>query len=190
MRRGRILSIASVLACLLYCSGASAADDVFVHSFTNFAFPPQVGAFSRGAITPYNSEGSDVGVDYTNDPNTCKLSVYVYPAKTGLPEHFKKCEADVLEVHPAAKLIEEKPVHLSKGGVGYDGLYASYGFHDKFVGHREQDLLSRVVLFQRGDYFVLFRISYARTYPIATEKQIDDFMDKLEWPKGDPASGT
>ncbi len=180
------LAIAAVL-----CLCPVHSDDNYVHSFTSFTFPPKVGAFERKKITFFNQEHSDVEVDYDNDPFTVHLSVYVYPASgiyavpVPLKKHYEDCKAAVPRATPDAKLMEEKPYVLEKSGIKYDGYYALFSFRSKFVGDQEQDLLSQLILFQRGSYYVLFRISYAANDKANAEKQIDDFLQQLAWPPGD-----
>jgi len=163
------------------------ADENYVHTFTGFTFPPKVGVFKRVQITPFNEAHSDIEVDYNNDPYTVHLSVYVYPAQGFglLKKHYEDCETAVTSAHPAAQLLEEKPMALTKAGETYNGFSALFSFRDKFVGDTDQDLLSQVLLFQRGDYFVLFRISYVQADKTAAEAAITAFIDALAWPTGD-----
>ncbi len=74
---------------------------------------------------------------------------------------------------------------LTKNGVERSGYTALYSFHDRFA-NKEQDLLSRLINFQRGDYYVTFRITYEHSGRDAAEKQITDFIDKLAWPVETP----
>ena len=178
--RGALIGWAAL--CLL--AARAVADDDYVHSFTGFTFPPNVAAFARAKITPFNAAHSDIEVDYNNVPFTAHLSAYVYPAPYPLYEHYEQCKAEVLKSHPDAKLLEEKPVTVEKTGVIYHGFYALYGFRDKFVGHVSQDLLSQLIVFRRGDYYVLFRISYAVADKANAEARIADFLDQFAWPAG------
>jgi len=177
--------MASATMWLLFCAAPAFADEDYVHTFTGFTFPPKVAAFARMRITPYNEVHSDIEVDYDNDPYTVHLSVYVYPAHDPLQQHYEQCKADVSKVHPDAKLLEEKPITLTKSGVKYDGFNALFSFRDKFVADTPQDLLSKLIIFRRGDYYVLFRISYSLTDKANEEKQIADFIEQLAWPAGD-----
>jgi len=170
---------------MLFCAGVAIADDSYVHTFTGFTFPSKVGAFTKVKVTPFNAAHSDIEVDYNNDPFTVHLSVYVYPAHGPLKDHFEQCKEAVTTHTPGAKFLEEKPMTLDKSGVKYDGYYALFSFRAKFVDQLDQDLLSQVILFQRGDYYVLFRISYAASDKVNAEAQITDFIDKLAWPAGD-----
>jgi len=171
--------------CAFLCATSALADDPYVHTFTGFTFPPKVGPFTQVKVTPFNEAHSDIEVDYNNDPYTVHLSVYVYPAHDPLQKHYEQCKADVMQVHPDAKLLEEKPITLEKGGTKFDGFSALYSFRGKFVANKEQDLLSKLIVFRRGDYYVLYRISYAADDKAAAEKQIDDFIQQLAWPEGD-----
>ena len=177
---------------VLFCAVPVLAEDNYVHTFTGFNFPPKVAAFTRVQITPFNEAKSDIGVDYNNDPFTVHLSIYVYPSSgmytagnVPLKQHYEDCKASVIKAHPPAKLLEETPVTFAKSGADYDGLKALYSFHDKFINHQDQDLLSQLILFQRGDYYVLFRITYAQSDKTAAEQQIADFLKQLAWPAGD-----
>lgn len=170
---------------VLFCAAPLRADDDYVHTFTGFTFPPKVAAFDRVKITPYNKEQSDIEVDYDNNPYTVHLSVYVYPAHDPLKQHYEQCKSDVITVHPDAKLLEEKLITLRKSGATYNGFSALYSFRAKFVGEEEQDLLSMLWVFRRGDYYVLYRISYSMADKVNAESQIADFIRQLTWPAGD-----
>ena len=82
------------------------------------------------------------------------------------------------------KLLEEKPITVTKSGVNYNGFSALYSFRDKFVGHVPQDLLSHLLVFRRDDYYVLFRISYPAADKKDAESKINDFLEQFAWPPG------
>jgi hypothetical protein len=185
MRRGLLVCIATGLAWTLLCA-AVRADENYVHTFTGFTFPPKVAAFTRARITPYNAEKSDIEVDYDNNPYTVHASVYVYPAHDPLAQHYMKCKSDVFQVHPDATILSEKDVSLTEGGVKYDGFSALFQFRDRFVNSTPQDLLSLLWVFRRGDYYVLYRISYAKSDKESAEREIGDFIKRLDWPAGNP----
>ena len=168
-------------------NAGNAPGDNYVHSFTGFAFPLQVGAFKRVRITPFNATASDVGVDYSNDSFTAHVSVNIYPAKGPIQAHYQQCRDQVTQVHPDAKLVEEKPVTLNKGGAAYDGYSALFSFQGKFSTDTAQELLSKLLVFSYGDYFVTYRFSYSKDDQAATEKLIDDFNQKFDWPPPPPA---
>jgi len=177
----------------LLCLQPLQGDD-YVHSTIGFVFPSKVASFERAKVTFFNPAHSDVEVDYNNDPFTVHLSVYVYPASgiytasVPLKVHYEDCKNSVVKTHPDAKLLEEKPYTLEKSGTRYEGYYALYSFRGKFVGHEDQDLLSQVIVFQRGDYYILYRISYAAAYRTQAEGEINEFIDQLAWPSGEGAS--
>jgi hypothetical protein len=182
----------------LSCGGFLFADEPYIHTFTGFTFPPNVEAFARVRVTPYNADRSDIEVDYDNVPYTVHLSAYVYPvrefyanpAQVKLQQHYDDCKASVKQAHPDAKLIEEEPVVFHRSNVDYHGYRALYTFRDKFVGHVEQDLFSQLLVFRRDDYFVMFRISYVQSDKKKAEAGISDFLDVFAWPPGgNDASG-
>lgn len=170
---------------VLFCAGLVRADDNYVHTFTGFTFPPKVAEFTQVKITPFNDAHSDIEVDYNNDPYTVHLSVYVYPAREPLKQHYEECKDAVIRATSNAKLLEEKPITLDKSGVKYDGFSALFSFRAKFVGNQDQDILSKLIIFRRANYYVLFRISYALNAKETAEKQIDDFIQQFTWPTGD-----
>jgi len=168
-------------------NSANAPNDNYVHNFTGFTFPLKVGAFKRVRVTPFNANASDVGIDYNNDPLTAHVSVNIYPAKGPVQAHYEQCRDQVAQVHPDAKLVEEKPVTLNKAGATYNGYSALFTFQGKFGGDTEQELLAKLLVFRYGDYFVTYRVSYSEDDRAATEKLIDDFIQQLDWPSPSPA---
>ena len=189
MRRGWLVCIATGLAWTLLCAGA-VADDNYVHTFTGFTFPPAVGVFTRMRVTPYNKEKSDIEVDYDNNPYTVHASIYVYPAHDPLAQHYMKCKGDVFQVHPDATILSEKMVALVKHGVTYNGYGALFQFRDRFVNATPQDLLSLLWVFRRGDYYILYRISYAKNAQQLAERQLDDLIKQLDWPAEHPPAAS
>jgi hypothetical protein len=187
MRRGWTVLIATGAVWILICSfGGAGAEDNYVHTFTGFTFPPKVTDFTRTRVTPYNDAKSDIQVDYENQPFTCLLSSYVYPATGTLHDHYAKCKADVTTVHPGAQLLKEMPLRVDKSGAAYDGLEAIYAMNEAFGSAQRQPLLSRLILFRRGDYWVFYRITYTKASAAVTEKQIDAFLQAFQWPQGVP----
>lgn len=185
--------VAFAAAWILFCSTAALAADDYVHTFTGFSFPIKVADFARTKVTPLNAENSDIEVDYDNNPRTAHVSVYVYPAsEMQLHEHYLAWCAEVSKANPTAKLLQETPLTLRKSGVDYHGYSASFSLRAKLVGDKAQDLLSKLLLFRRGAYDILYRISYVQSDKDAAEKQIDTFLDKLAWPAGgtDGPAGT
>lgn len=181
MNRKSILGIALAFLC---CAGSLLADENYVHSFTGFTFPPSVMAFSRIRVTPFNEAKSDIEVDYDNKPFTVHLSAYVYPAKDPLQKHYEQIKAEVVQVYPGAKLLEEKPVAVNKSGVDYHGFTALYDVRSKIFGKADADTLSKVIVFRRDDYYVLYRISYSPADKADAESKISDFLDQFAWPTG------
>jgi hypothetical protein len=163
-------------------AGATQAEDSkgdYIHSFTGFTFPPTVSAFTRRAITPYYDQKSDIEVDYDNSPFTIHGSVYAYPADEHLKAHFQDCEASVLQLHPTATLVHEGTIIFDRGGTQYHGYTASYTFREKFGSEEaSRALLSKLIVFRRNDYYVLFRITYLKSDSPAPG-QIDDFFQKF-----------
>ena len=180
--RATVFSLLAFLAMLTLVSTAQAGNEDYVHSFTGFTFPLKFEGFDRVKVTPFNEEKSDIEVDYNNSPFTTHLSFYVYPAGDPLKKHYEECREAVTKPHPDAKLIEEKPITLTKNGKVYEGYSAVFGFKDSFVGKKDQDLLSQVILFQFEHYYVLYRISYAASDKENAEKQITNFIEKFVWP--------
>ena len=169
---------------VLFCAGSLVADDNYTQPGTGFVFPPKVAGFVRTHVTPYQPDYSDIEVDYDNSPYTVHLSVYVYPASAPLKLHYEGCKAGVLRIHPDAKLIEEKPMSVAKGGVTFNGYYALYSFRAKMIEAQETDLFSQLIVFRRDNNYVLFRISYLVSDRNHAERAITDFIDQYQWPPG------
>jgi len=180
--RATVFPMLAFLAMLVFVSTARAGNEDYVHSFTGFTFPPKFEGFDRVKVTPFNKDKSDIEVDYNNSPFTTHLSFYVYPAGDPLKKHFEDCCKAVTNAQPLAKLLEEKPTTLTKNGKVYEGYSALFSFKDSFVGKKDQELLSQVILFQFEHYYVLYRISYAASDKENAEKQITHFIEKFVWP--------
>ena len=183
-RNRSLFFIAWTMVLVLFCAGALRADPAYVQPGTGFVFPPEVASFKQVRITPFKADHSDVEVDYNNDPFTVHLSVYVYPANGPLKPHYEGCRDAVGKATPGAKLVEEKPIDLDKGGVTFHGFYGLLSFHTGIIGGTQADLLSQVIVFRRDNNYVLYRISYLASDRVAAEKAIAEFLEKFDWPAG------
>ena len=130
---------------------------------------------------------TSVSITKTSPPPPTFPSTSIRPRLSSKPT-ASQCRDQVAQVHPDAKLVEEKLVTLNKADASYSGYSALFGFQGKFASDTEQALLTKLLVFQYGDYFVTYRISYPDNDRLTTEKLINDFIQQLDWPPPVPVT--
>ena len=173
--------------------GPAESDDKYVHEFSNFVFPKQIGHFLRLNMHNNDRDGRDISVEYNSDTGIV-LTVQVYPARrssleTGkdpLEEHFQGTKGTALRNSPGAQLISEGPARLVQNGKSYSGKMAVMTMEDfraKAKPSRKRPKgISELRVFRLGEHFIRYRIAYTEAIRGKAEKEIKDFMSALKWP--------
>ena len=172
---------------------AGGSDDRYVHEFSNFVFPKQIGHFLRLNMHNNDRDGRDISVEYNSDTGIV-LTVQVYPARrssleTGkdpLEEHFQGTKGTALRNSPGAQLISEGPARLVQNGKSYSGKMAVMTMEDfraKAKPSRKRPKgISELRVFRLGEHFIRYRMAYTEAIRGKAEKEIKDFMSALKWP--------
>jgi hypothetical protein len=187
-------------------NASSAKSEVaYVHSYSKFSFPKQIGKFQFVESHEYDRDGKDISVGY-NSPTPIAVTIYVYPAaknfallpqpalqgvSESLIEHeLKNREQEILHFHPNAHFISEDPCEIIQGNSHFKGTKAVYSMAYKF-GLSNQDCLSELYIFliEPGVMFVAdnrqyveYRITYPAVLKDQSEKEISSFLTQLTWP--------
>ena len=174
------------------------ADGPYTHAASGMSFPAAVGDFRRVTLLRYDSKTQDVSAYYFMPAPSGGIAatVYIDPAPplvpVGTPADLPaaraiSCESEVdrrkreiYNLHPSAKLLQEKDVSLVQGGASHRGKAAEFDYDDVFGGQR-QALHAEVYLF----CYVGSR--WAPEYRFTTPKTFDPggriaaFMKTLPW---------
>jgi hypothetical protein len=173
--------------------GPEGSDESYVHEFSNFVFPKQLGHFIRLNMHNNDRDGRDISVEYNSDTGIM-LTVQVYPARrssleTGkdpLEEHFQGTKGTALRNSPDAQLISEGPARVMQNGKSYSGRMAVMTLED-FRGRAKPSRkrpkgISELRVFRLGEHFIRYRMAYSEAVRGKAEKEIKDFMSALKWP--------
>jgi hypothetical protein len=177
----------------------------YVHSYSKFSFPKQIGKFQFVESHEYDRDGKDISVGY-NSPTPIAATIYVYPAvknftllpqptlqgvSEGLIEHeLKNREQEILHFHSDARFISEEPYEIIQGNRHFKGKKAVYSMAYKF-GLSNQDCLSELYIFliEPGLMFLVndrqyveYRITYPTTAKDEAPNEIVNFLSELTWP--------
>lgn len=172
------------------------SDEKYIHDYSNFVFPKQIGHFLRLNMHNNDRDGHDISVEYNSDTGIM-LTVQVYPAwrssletrKDPLEEHFQGVKGTVLRNSPDARLISEGPAHVMQNGKSYSGKMALMTLEDfraKAKASRKRPKgISDLRLFRLGEHFIRYRMAYSEAIRGKAEKEIKDFISNLKWPPED-----
>ena len=173
--------------------GPDGSNDKYVHDFSNFVFPKQIGRFLRLSLHNLDPIGREVSVIYNSDSGIM-LTVYVYPTRqlsleTGkdpLEDHFQGVKGVALRNSPGAKLLSEGPSRVMQNGKSFTGrrvVMALEDFREKAIRSRQRPKgISELLIFRLGEHFIKYRIAYSDAIRGKAENEIKDFMSALRWP--------
>lgn len=201
MAKGTVRPIAGALAAALTIiprTGAAFAQlsveappDPYVHRDTGFAFPASVGSFVRGAVTEYDADASDVGVNYEvveNGRSVAIATVYVFPLEHGENEaakcrqSFDEAKQAITDRFDGAETIA--PDALTDHGEGADkpaGHHIAYRFTADLFGAPAPIRSDLHLYCPKGTgWQVKYRMSTAAGS--RHERDMQSFMRSLAWP--------
>jgi hypothetical protein len=200
--------------CLWGCETTDPAHDkgdatrggiAYVHRYSKFSFPRQIGKFHYIGAHEFDPAGKDISVGY-NSPTPVAATVYVYPAPENvsllpaprlqnvsnalLDREFQLHKLAITRAHSDARLVSEGPCEIVQGKNYFQGKKAVYSLAYRF-GVSNQDCLSELYLFliEPGVMFLANDrqyVEYRITYPAAAQdratNEINSFLSSLSWP--------
>ncbi len=185
------------LGCLLFLAGCQPLvaprmgqpnpTEDYIHTPSDFRFPPTVAGFARETVKQYDREGRDVSVGY-NQGQSIAMTVYVYPIPaegpdSSLESHFQKCKSEVVSRHQGVELLSDGPVTASPGGQQRSGRHAAFKYNERFA-QRQQDVHSELYVFVNGSWFIKYRVTCPAGQKGTVEPAIKAFIEALNWPIG------
>lgn len=180
---------------------------VYVHSFSHFSFPTNVGSFDRVALNKYDKEGRDISAGYNLRERPLSITVYVYPAPKNVAaspqnhsagvtdalvrRHFEQVKNDIERRRSDAKVLSETTFELPQENNKRRGRRAVFTYLEPFAGLK-QDVQSELYLFLLEPdtmfliddrFFVKIRATYPASERMSAEKEVQIFLKSLAWPK-------
>jgi len=152
----------------------------WVHRDSGFVFHEKVAGFMRGNAHQFDEAGQDVSVGYYFYHPNIVATFYVYP--TGgltLEQELSRRESEVTDKYPDAKLVSTGTTTV--GPKGDPAIIATYAIPEMF-DQPNQPKQSLLLIGQRGDWFVEYRISYDVSAGQVAVDAAQRFLKEFAWP--------
>lgn len=132
-----------------------AADGAYTHAASGMSFPLTAADFRRVTLLRYDSQAQDVSAYYylPSPSGGIAATVYVDPAPPLVPvgsaadlpaARSVSCQSEadrrkreIYNLHPSAKLLQERDVSLVQNGTPRRGKVAEFDYDDDFGGQRQ-----------------------------------------------------
>ena len=179
------LAIAFVIAgssCVLPLNKAEAKAKAtrVADSAAGFKFPPQVESFRRSGPIKFDPAGDPFGTYWAGRLILADVFYYRTDGHT-LQREYSDCRDYVKIYTPGARLISDSVTTISPGGKSYRGRRAIFTAKKGGLA-ADGPVKSQLLIFQLGDRFVKYRITYPLAHAERAEQEIDGFLRALAWP--------
>jgi hypothetical protein len=152
---------------------------IHIQKEAGLQFSATAGELDRQSVRIYDEKTNDVGINYGGAVPVSKpeclisLSVYVYPATEPLPQHLEAVRTELLKANPEARPTANRlSLDASHGGSGVHGGYLNnINSLDSFEG---------IDLYQRGRWFIKYRVTVGPANKSACEERIRDAVSALQ----------
>lgn len=145
---------------------------------SSFKFPSRVGLFVREGA-PKLDAGGDPYAQYWAG-SLILATVYYYQTRGHtLAREFADCKNEVRRYTPKAQLISDSRMT----GRPQPGLRAIFIARSGALAARGP-AKSQLVIFQIGDRFLKYRITYQLAHAERADREVDDFVRRFPWPAG------
>jgi hypothetical protein len=142
-------------------------------------FPARVGLFVRHGSVKLD-EGGDPWVTYWAGALVLINMFYYRTHGHTLEREYADCRDSVKMVTADARLVSDTRATISPGGRARTGWRAVFTSNKLGISERAK---SQLLIFQLGDRFVKYRITYPLAHAERAEKEIDNFLRSFPWPR-------
>ena len=170
----RYVSLGVLLAAIVVvCPSASVLGKGDVDPKTGMRFPVHVGAFERRGPIDYDDAGYPVGHYFAG---ALGFATVFYYKNLPFPQEYATARDAVIQKTSAARLISDGRSNLHPGG-----RRAVFTFVDSLGGQKTK-MLSELLMFPRGDYYLTFRVTYIASHAERMRQEIDTFVRGFRMP--------
>jgi hypothetical protein len=161
--------------------------ETYIHQPSGFRFPGTLFNVVRDSVKIHDVEGQSVSCGY-HLLQLCTFTVHVYPVQQEPPndtlDHaFEFAQGEVEKEHSGAKRLSTQSVHRAISLKERDGKHAVYAYKAYYL-QRNQTMRTELFLFQDGEWFVKYLITYPEGDRESAQISIDAFLDKSYlWPE-------
>jgi hypothetical protein len=159
---------------------AKAKETRAANSAGGFKFPAQVASFRRSGPVKSDAAG-DPYASYWAGHLILADVFYYRTSGHALQREYSDCRDYVRIYTPSARLISDAVITISPRGESYRGHRAIFTAKKGRLGPGGP-AKSQLLIFQLGDRFVKYRISYPLAHAERAEQEIDLFLKALAWP--------
>ena len=157
----------------------------YLHRDSGITFPQEVAHFVRQNIHGSNGpDGVGAGYELSEPWGDVVATVYVYPAGPAFPgrstKQFNLAKWALLNKHSEAETLCTGAVLLTNLGRQVIGQRAMYRFNGPFLGVY-QPVISELLVFERGTWFVKFRVSYPASLREEAQPHVDGLLENFPW---------
>jgi hypothetical protein len=135
---------------------------------TGMKFPARAGAFEREGGIEYDNAGYP---EATYIAHRMALASVFYYKNLPFATEYANCRDAVKFKTPSARLISDGSSNLHPGG-----RRAVFTFEGVFLGGPKTKLLSELLMFPRGDYYLTFRVTYLASHADRARQEIDSLV--------------
>lgn len=145
-------------------------------------YPENVGAFAASRITRYPDPELGIGVSYLAQGLRAEVSIYVYPVPADASGNLLRGQFDADWQVMQRYAEQAREVELTVEGEGpievtADDGAAFAGLRGEVVMRRQgQANASFLYLFQKGDAFIKYRVTYDRSLRLTLEPEVQRFI--------------
>jgi hypothetical protein len=151
------------------------------NSSAGFTFPSRVGLFVRHGPIKFDEGGNPYASYWAGELILADVFYYRTYRHT-LEREYSDCKDYVKIVSPNARLISDSAISISPGGHAHSGRRAVFTVQKGRLANRGP-AKSQLLIFQLGDRFVKYRITYPLAHAERAEKEIDNFLRSFPWPR-------
>lgn len=146
--------------------GAGAKGDI--DPKTGMKFPARAGAFERENGIEYDNAGYP---EVTYIAGRMALASVFYYKNLPFAAEYANGRDALRSKRPSARLISDGSSSLHRGG-----RRAVFTFEDVILGGPKTKLLSELLMFPRGDYYLTFRVTYLASHADRARQEIDSLV--------------
>jgi hypothetical protein len=135
---------------------------------TGMRFPAHAGGFEREGGIEYDDAGYPMA---TYLAGQIALASVIYYKNLPFAAEYANCRDAVRSKTPTSRLISDGSSNLHPGG-----RRAVFTFEGPFLGRPKTKMLSELLMFPRGDYYLTFRVTYLASHADRARQEIDSLV--------------
>jgi hypothetical protein len=102
-------------------------------------FPAECAGYHRGVVTAFAPALTNYSIAYARHDDTLQneVTLYLYPRLNDRDAQLRAEEAEVMSVHPKARVVGRRSLVLERDGMSYEAALIGFEYDDLFAGTRQ-----------------------------------------------------